>query len=119
MADHGTGARREPSRLARRLLHRNCETGPDSACAFANQVRTSHSLSRRRPQARSNFLFARGRRDGTSRSGEAVNQWENPPILIYKDEPPQQYAHDFDGFYAWVHVSHRTPPDPHDWGKEY
>src|SRR2546423_802940 len=48
-----------------------------------------------------------------------VDQWEHPPILIYKDEPPQQYAKDFDGYYAWVHPSHGWKPDGSDWGKDY
>jgi len=39
--------------------------------------------------------------------------------LIYKDEPPQQYAKDFDGYYAWVHPSHGWKPDGSDWGKDY
>jgi Glycosyl hydrolase family 99 len=65
------------------------------------------------------FIFPKRGRTNWDRVREAVNQWETPPLLIYKDEPPPQYAHDFDGFYPWVHPSHRTPPDPHDWGKEY
>jgi hypothetical protein len=65
------------------------------------------------------FIFPKRGRTNWDVVREAVNRWENPPILIYKDEPPQQYAHDFDGFYPWVHPSHKQPPDPHDWGQVY
>lgn len=65
------------------------------------------------------FIFPK--RGGTDwdRVREAVNLWDKPPLLIYKDEPPSGYAKDFDGFYAWVHPGRRWAPDGSDWGKEY
>ena len=67
------------------------------------------------------IIFIFPKRGGTNwdRVREAVNQWENPPLLIYKDEPPAQYAHNFDGYYAWIHPGHGWAPDGSDWGKEY
>lgn len=65
------------------------------------------------------FIFPKRGRTNWDRVREAVNQWDSPPLLIYKDEPPQEYAHDFDGFYAWVHTSHGAQRNTEDWGKQY
>ena len=65
------------------------------------------------------FIFPKRGHTDWDRVREAVNQWENPPLLIYKDEPPPQYAHDFDGSYAWIHPGHGWAPDGSDWGKDY
>lgn len=65
------------------------------------------------------FIFPKRGRTDWSRVRAAVNQWEQPPILIYKDDPPPQYADDFDGYYAWVHPGRRWEPNGSDWGKEY
>ena len=65
------------------------------------------------------FVFPKRGHTDWDRVREAVNQWEQPPILIYKDEPPPQYAKDFDGLYAWVHPSHQWDPSGNDWGKDY
>ncbi|PYX02312.1 MAG: hypothetical protein DMG84_07965 [Acidobacteria bacterium] len=41
-------------------------------------------------------------------------------MLIYKDEPPAQYASAFDGFYAWVHPGPKGwSPDGSEWGEQY
>jgi hypothetical protein len=48
-----------------------------------------------------------------------VNAWNPPPLLIYFDDPPPQYAGAFDGQYAWVHPSHNWEPDGSDWGEGY
>src|ERR1700748_1276527 len=49
------------------------------------------------------FIYPkRGHTDGHRRRA-AYTQWEHPPILIYKDQPPLQYEKDFDGYYPWVH----------------
>jgi hypothetical protein len=51
---------------------------------------------------------------------EAVNSWPNPPLLIYKDEPPPQYVNAFDGYYPWVHPGSKGwTQDGADWGKQY
>jgi len=65
------------------------------------------------------FIFPKRGHTDWDRVREMVNQWEHPPILIYKDTPPPQYAKDFDGYYAWVHPSHGWKADGSDWGKEY
>jgi hypothetical protein len=65
------------------------------------------------------FIFPKRGHTDWNRVRAAVDQWERPPILIYKDEPPAQYAHNFDGYYAWVHPGQKWAPDGSDWGKEY
>jgi hypothetical protein len=67
------------------------------------------------------IIFIFPKRGGTDwdRVRAAVDQWEHPPILIYKDEPPAKYVQDFDGYYAWVHPSNGWKADGSDWGKEY
>jgi Glycosyl hydrolase family 99 len=65
------------------------------------------------------FIFPKRGQTNWDRVREAVNQWEHPPILIYKDNPPPQYAKDFDGYYAWIHPSHKWDPSGADWGKDY
>jgi Glycosyl hydrolase family 99 len=65
------------------------------------------------------FIFPKRGHTDWKRVRAVVNQWPHPPLLIYKDEPPQQYAADFDGMYAWVHPSKAWTPDGSDWGKDY
>ncbi len=65
------------------------------------------------------FVFPKRGHTDWDRIREAINQWDSPPLLIYKDEPPPQYAHDFDGSYAWIHPGHGWAPDGSDWGKDY
>ena len=65
------------------------------------------------------FIFPKRGHTDWSRVREAVNQWDRPPILIYKDQPPPEYAKDFDGLYAWVHPGRAWDPKGSDWGKEY
>ncbi len=65
------------------------------------------------------FIFPKRGHTDWDRVREAVNQWETPPLLIYKDEPPPQYAHNFDGYYAWVHPAHGWHGEQTDWGKDY
>jgi hypothetical protein len=65
------------------------------------------------------FIFPKRGHTDWGRVRAAVDQWENPPILIYKDEPPPQYANNFDGYYAWVHPGQTWDPNGSDWGKEY
>jgi hypothetical protein len=65
------------------------------------------------------FIFPKRGHTDWDRVRSAVNQWDRPPILIYKDIPPLQYAKDFDGYYAWVHPGRGWDPRGGDWGKEY
>jgi hypothetical protein len=66
------------------------------------------------------FIFPKRGHTDCARVRQAVNNWESPPILIYKDNPPQQYAQYFDGLYAWVHPGKKGwTSDGSDWGKEY
>jgi hypothetical protein len=49
-----------------------------------------------------------------------LNQWESPPILLYQDDPPAQYAKAFDGEYAWVYPGHKGwAADGQAWGEDY
>lgn len=65
------------------------------------------------------FVFPKRGHTDWDRVRQAVDQWEHPPILIYKDHPPAQYARDFDGLYAWIHPGHGWDPNGGDWGKDY
>jgi len=65
------------------------------------------------------FIFPKRGNTDWNRVRAAVDQWERPPILIYKDDPPPRYANAFDGFYAWVHPGQHWDPNGRDWGKEY
>jgi len=65
------------------------------------------------------FIFPKRGHTDWDRVRAAVNQWPHPPLLLYKDTPPAQYAQDFDGYYAWVHPSHGWDPQGRDWGKQY
>jgi hypothetical protein len=65
------------------------------------------------------FIFPKRGHTDWDRVRNAVDQWERPPILIYKDQPPPRYAKDFDGLYAWVHPGRAWDPKGGDWGKEY
>lgn len=51
---------------------------------------------------------------------ERVNAWQVPPILIYKDDPPPEYAQAFDGQYPWVFPGKQGwKPDGQAWGEDY
>jgi hypothetical protein len=49
------------------------------------------------------FVFPKRGNTDWNQVWQAVNRWQTPPILLYKDDPPQQFATVFDGRYAWVH----------------
>ena len=65
------------------------------------------------------FVYPKRGNTDWDRVRNVVNQWDQPPILLYTDVAPPQYAHDFDGYYAWVHPGHGWDPKGADWGKEY
>lgn len=66
------------------------------------------------------FIFPKRGHTDWDRVRQAVNAWAQPPLFIYKDEPPAKYADDFDGYYAWVHPGPKGwTADGSDWGKQY
>jgi len=66
------------------------------------------------------FIFPKRGRTDWSQVRAQVNTWEQPPLLIYKDHPPDQYQHAFDGIYAWVHPGPRGwASDGSEWGEQY
>ncbi|MGC2195669.1 MAG: hypothetical protein WA628_13405 [Terriglobales bacterium] len=66
------------------------------------------------------FVFPKRGKTDWNQVRQMVNRWENPPILLYKDDPPPQFANSFDGEYAWVHPGPKGwASDGSDWGEEY
>lgn len=66
------------------------------------------------------FIFPKRGRTDWSRVRELVDKWPVRPLLIYKDDPPPQYANDFDGYYAWVHPGSKGwTPNGKNWGRDY
>jgi hypothetical protein len=65
------------------------------------------------------FIFPKGGDADWGRVRQAVNGWETPPLLIYKDVHPN-LANDFDGFYAWVNPGKQGwQPNGSNWGEQY
>jgi hypothetical protein len=66
------------------------------------------------------FVFPKYGHTDWNQVRQAVNHWESPPLLIYKDSPPPQYAKAFDGEYPWVHPGHKGwMADGQAWGEDY
>jgi hypothetical protein len=66
------------------------------------------------------FIFPKRGHTDWDQVRRVTETWEKPPILIYKDIPPPQYASDFDGEYAWVHPGPKGwSSDGSEWGKQY
>jgi hypothetical protein len=66
------------------------------------------------------FIFPKRGHTDWDRVRQQVNGWETPPWLIYKDDPPEQYAKDFDGQYAWIHPGPKGwTADGSEWGEQY
>lgn len=66
------------------------------------------------------FIFPKGGHVDWNRVREHWSGWENPPLLIYKDQPPPQFADDFAGSYAWVQPGPGGwAPDGSNWGEAY
>lgn len=66
------------------------------------------------------FIFPKSGHVDWNRVREHCSNWDRPPLLIYKDQPPEQFANDFAGSYAWVQ------PGPggwtangSNWGEQY
>ena len=66
------------------------------------------------------FIFPKRGHTDWNQVRQAVNAWESPPILIYKDHPPAEYARAFDGIYAWVHPGPKGwAANGSEWGEGY
>ncbi len=66
------------------------------------------------------FIFPKQGHVDWNRVMEHCQSWESSPILIYKDQPPSQYAADFAGMYAWVQPGAKGwTSDGSDWGEQY
>ncbi|HYE25397.1 MAG TPA: endo-1,3-alpha-glucanase family glycosylhydrolase [Clostridia bacterium] len=65
------------------------------------------------------FIFPKGTNTDWARVRQAVQSWEDPPLLIYKDVH-EKWKDAFDGFYAWVQPGKEGwKPDGSNWGREY
>jgi len=65
------------------------------------------------------LIFPKGGRVDWNRVRQAVNGWDNPPLLIFKDIHPD-LANVFDGFYAWVNPGKPGwQPNGSNWGQQY
>lgn len=66
------------------------------------------------------FIFPKSGHIDWNRIRDHVSSWDRPPLLIYKDEPPAQFASDFAGSYAWVQPGPGGwAPDGSNWGEQY
>jgi hypothetical protein len=66
------------------------------------------------------FVFPKRGHTDWNQVRQQVNLWESPPILIYQDDPPPQYAKAFDGEYAWVYPGRKGwTSDGQAWGEDY
>jgi hypothetical protein len=65
------------------------------------------------------FIFPKGGNTDWNRVRQAVNSWDERPMLIYKD-PNEKWAGAFDGFYAWVQPGKGGwKSDGSNWGQQY
>lgn len=66
------------------------------------------------------FVFPKRGKTDWDQVRQQVNQWQSPPILLYEDDPPSQYAKAFDGEYAWVYPGSKGwTADGQPWGEDY
>lgn len=66
------------------------------------------------------FVFPKSKRVDWDRVRQRCSDWEHPPLLIYKDEPPSNFSNDFAGAYAWVQPGPGGwAPDGSNWGEPY
>ncbi len=65
------------------------------------------------------FIFPKGGHTDWNRVHQAVNTWEDPPLLIMKDIRPNE-AGAFDGFYAWINPGKQGwQANGSNWGQQY
>ena len=66
------------------------------------------------------FIFPKSGHIDWNRVREHCKSWEKAPLLIYKDQPPAEFADDFAGSYAWVQPgSGGWAADGGNWGEQY
>ncbi|MGA8274650.1 MAG: hypothetical protein WB919_24045 [Candidatus Sulfotelmatobacter sp.] len=66
------------------------------------------------------FIFPKRGKVNWDQVRQHCSAWENPPLLIYKDQPSPQYANDFAGSYAWVQPGQGGwSPNGSNWGETY
>jgi len=66
------------------------------------------------------FIFPKSGHTDWNRVRQECSRWQSPPLLIYKDDPPTQYAADFAGSYPWVQPGTAGwKSDGSNWGEQY
>jgi len=66
------------------------------------------------------FIFPKRGHTEWNRVRQHFSNWDVSPLLIYKDEPPANFAADFAGSYAWVQPGRQGwAPDGSNWGEDY
>jgi len=66
------------------------------------------------------FIFPKSGHIDWNLVREHCSSWDRPPLLIYKDDPPGQFAGDFAGSYAWVQPGPGGwAADGTNWGDQY
>jgi hypothetical protein len=66
------------------------------------------------------FIFPKSKHVHWNRVREHCSNWDRQPLLIYKDEPPAQFANDVAGSYAWVQPGPGGwAADGSNWGEKY
>jgi hypothetical protein len=66
------------------------------------------------------FVFPKSRHVDWNRVREHCSNWNAAPLLIYKDQPPGEFANDFAGSYAWVQPGPGGwAADGSNWGEKY
>ena len=66
------------------------------------------------------FIFPKHGHVDWNRVAEHCSGWEATPYLIYKDDPPAQFAASIAGSYAWVQPGRKGwTPDGSNWGEDY
>jgi hypothetical protein len=65
------------------------------------------------------IIFPKGKHTDWDKVRRLVNQWANPPWLIYENLPGP-FADAFDGFYAWINPGDKGwTADGSNWGEQY
>ena len=66
------------------------------------------------------FIFPKHGKVDWNLVAQHCSDWERPPLFLYKDEAPSQYAADFAGSYAWVQPGKQGwTADGSNWGEQY
>lgn len=66
------------------------------------------------------FIFPKSGHIDWNRVREHCSDWARVPLFIYKDQPPEQFANDFTGSYAWVQPGPGGwAADGSNWGEQY